>query len=1279
MTRRSIEAGKAVIVVDILDKANASFSKLTSKMMASARGLRNLGQQAAGAGLLTGLVTRSVINNFTDFEDKILNLSAKLGYFGIETAQQKANIKDLTKVIIDLGRVTSYTSAEVADAAISLAQAGFSVSEIKSSLKSVLDLARGTNYALGDSADLLANTIRTFNLFKPGDSAQILAENMQTINHVSSMMVKATRLGTIEIQDLRESMKYAGGTAVNLGSNLSTVLGLLVQMSESGLKASLAGTSMNTAFLNLANNLEDLQGRLPKFQLFMSTLQDGTKGVDFGQTLKSLMDATKGMDRMEKTKLFGDIFNIRGSRMVSSVQEMERVQFFIQEIAAAGEEAALSAAKMESGLGGAIRRLTSGLEALNITAGYTFKDGATAMTNFATVGVAALEKLTVKHKLLVGSLIFSPVIFIGIAASAMILSVVLAKLRTVLLGLASAFNGLKRFGGFLGGSLKNTGGMIAGMVNNRAAKAGLIKKQAEKVAKMEAKINASVAAAAAKKTPAGQASALAKVNASKKMAAFKAEQAKLAEMTKKAKPMAAISRMGSAIAGKASALNNVRKDRADIKGQMKLEGVLQKKNLRDTIAAQKAVKVKAGVELPHQQKLNSLTKNRQVMALHEAKLHKRRMAESARYVGLVGKADKKVMDSYRKQNGILQQIQIKAKEEIANNARAAKFNSIQEKTYDRLYAIRKRIVELDKPIDQIVGAKDGKRTPLTQEKLKQMEIARQKQLVDLKMREAKMASIVNAKSATQSSYFQKLEKSQTTRVNALQMQASLSAKLDLADKRSKQIDKMKGIHKEEIATKKHIISADRRIAVQKAQISSSKKLAIIDAQRARASIGAQGMANNAMSQKRVAAAGRALKGASYMKTLFSGANMAKTFATLGKGVSMIFSLSKSFAILTFRLSRFVFSWNFVGLAFNALLMFGHKIPFIRKAFEDIGSGFGAAFAEIGKIATYAAPALKLFGIAFEAFLKGDTQIGVAAVSAGFSGLVSIIQNQLTAAWNAFAAKVGAVWITIKGIFVTIWSIIDALMKGLSSAFGSILTPIFDAVGSMFDGKGNFADDLKQVFLVLVMSLNNFITSFFGAISKLVTWGRQFAGEVQVAIGLAFFNIPGFKNAGMMAINSGTQNITKATKEDKARIDEIKAESKIREDAIQKAFFDSAAAFSGDKTNQVNALNAASQKLSEEMSNLVSQLSYDLQTNQIARDLDTQRLADLQNRDKTAPQVPGIQGATGQFQAQLAALVGSIQQVSGNKLLKESPKQIELQAQTNQKLDTLINTVKTQGM
>lgn len=1062
MTRRSIEAGKAVIVIDVLDKANASFNKLTSKMMASARGLRNLGQQAAGAGLLTGLVSRNVINNFTDFEDKILNLSAKLGYFGIETAKQKQNIKELTKVIIDLGRVTSYTSAEVADAAISLAQAGFSVTEIKSSLKSVLDLARGTNYALGESADLLANTIRTYNLFKPGDSAEILAENMQTINHVSSMMVKATRLGTIEIQDLRESMKYASGTSVNLGANLSTVLGLLVQMSESGLKASLAGTSMNTAFLNLANNLEQLQGRLPKFQLFMSTLQDGTKGVDFGQTLKSLMDATKGMDRMSKTRLFGDVFNIRGSRMVSSVQEMERVEFFIKEIAMAGEEAALAAAKMESGLGGAIRRLTSGLEALNIAAGYTFKDGATAMANFATVGVAALERMTAAHKLLVGALVFSPAIFVGIAASAMILSVVLARLRTVLLGLATAFSGLKRVGGFLGGSLMSLGNPLAAMKASKIAKAAQYKTLQMKVAKQGATIEARIQKAMASKNPARN---TAKIFSTKSYQSFLSNTMKLRGM--KGKGFSPLDLMDKTL---------VRFTKTSKNTQAIVKGLIA------TLAT--VFKIPIGSTKEFSIRINNIVKG-----------------------------FKALMISGKQLPGMISKLMI-----------------------------------------------------------------------------------------------------------------SMTAKIP---SKSRSLEGLKGL-----------FGAANQV---RGGVSTGHVPNILDTRKLRSSL-------------------------SLLKA-----------GSLFKSASGLVTLSMGFMRLTATMGRFVFSWNFVGLAFNALLLFGNKIPFIANTFKTIGQAFSRAFGEIAKIATYAAPALTLFNLAFKAFVKGDTAIGVAAVSAGFQGLVAIIQNQLSAAWNAFAAKVAGIWITFKQIGTVIWTTIDALLQGLVSIGSTLAGPLMQGLSSMFSGKGDFASGFSKVMLSIALTLNQFITNFSIVTTRFITQGFHFVNRFQKALGEAISYIPGTGSAGKGIVEQAEANSYMDDFNQNINVGKLLGESTKRERQIKKAFEEVATKIASQRDNKVGQLNSASQRVSENMSNIATGLQYQLQQNQMMRDIETKRLADLQNRDKSTPGTANPAAALKSFEYKMAVLVGSIQSVSGNRLLKEAPKEIELAKETNAKLDTLIQTVKTQGM
>jgi hypothetical protein len=105
--------------------------------------------------------------------------------------------------------------------------------------------------------------------------------------------------------------------------------------------------------------------------------------------------------------------------------------------------------------------------------------------------------------------------------------------------------------------------------------------------------------------------------------------------------------------------------------------------------------------------------------------------------------------------------------------------------------------------------------------------------------------------------------------------------------------------------------------------------------------------------------------------------------------------------------------------------------------------------------------------------------------------------------------------------------------------------------------------------------------------------------------------------------------------------------------------------------KVSQLNNNSQRTSEAMNNIATTLQYQLQQNQIKRDLDTQRLADLQNRDKSVPGQPAPIEAIKSFGYQLSTLVGSIQSVSGNRLLKESPKELETQQEISAKMDTLI--------
>jgi hypothetical protein len=201
---------------------------------------------------------------------------------------------------------------------------------------------------------------------------------------------------------------------------------------------------------------------------------------------------------------------------------------------------------------------------------------------------------------------------------------------------------------------------------------------------------------------------------------------------------------------------------------------------------------------------------------------------------------------------------------------------------------------------------------------------------------------------------------------------------------------------------------------------------------------AGGLARGAMSG--IAGGFKSLKG------MMTGANLLRA----GQG---IMTLAGGFLRLAGSVGRFVFSWNFVGMIFNVLLMFGDKIPAVVNAFKALGAGISGAFGELGKVASYAGPAMNLFKLAFSAFRQGETGVGVQALQTGFMGLVDIIKNQLVAAWNTFLVHVEYMWIVLRKIFEGLKVIFMSIFEGISKTFGFMASPIMASLGDVFGSGG----------------------------------------------------------------------------------------------------------------------------------------------------------------------------------------------------------------------------------
>jgi len=417
MTRGQTLAGKAVILVEAVDLVDKSLRTVENKFKKFGNTLGQLGRTTFGAGFFGSFASIGMLARFAKFDDLLLELRVKMGLLKDVTAEQAAEFTRLEKRIRSLGKTTSYTAQEVAEGAIRLAQAGFSGKEIEDTLQSVLDLARGTSTDLGNAARVLANAMRTFNL------------ETTTANEVVSQFVRASRYGTVEIDDLAESLKYASATAVTLGQSLPEVLAVFTLLSDKGLRGSISGTSFNTALSQIAKKSEDI-----KAAFGFDVPVDNQGSLMFIPFLQNLQKATQGMNKLEKAAVFGDIFNLRGVRSVLPIaneKDLARILELTQLIGSAQDEARQAAVIMDSGLGGAIRRATSAIDDLNLSLQKTLDGPLSSLLGTVPILAGLIDTLAQKYQGFTMLLLASPAIALGAGASLMILGKALKTVGSI--------------------------------------------------------------------------------------------------------------------------------------------------------------------------------------------------------------------------------------------------------------------------------------------------------------------------------------------------------------------------------------------------------------------------------------------------------------------------------------------------------------------------------------------------------------------------------------------------------------------------------------------------------------------------------------------------------------------------------------------------------------------------------------------------------------------------------------------------------------------------------
>ena len=440
-----IRAGRAFVELGVSDRLTAGLRKAQRRLRAFGDRVRAVGARltAISAGIGAGFVISTRI--FAGFDDRMRVVRAVTG----ATEQQFESLREEAK---RLGRTTSFTAGQVADAMTELGRAGFDPQAILDSTEAVLALARATNTELPRATEIAGAALRGFN---------IPATEM---GRVSDVLAATANKSAQTLEDLFEAFKPVAPLAVETGESIEDVAAAIGILANNGIKGSLAGNALARAYKNLSN--EARQAELRRI---------GVEAVDASGNLRPLADilndlakATQGLGSAERLAIFETLFG-RGQaaalKMASSAQAFDVLR---DEIRRSAGIAVQTADQMDAGIGGAFRRLLSAAEGIAIAIGEAIEqpvrraaDALSKIAGWITMVVNRNREL-IATIAKVTAIVFGVGLALVVAGAAIVgLGAVFGSLATIVAGVGAAIGVI---GSVLGALLSPIGLVVAAVV-----------------------------------------------------------------------------------------------------------------------------------------------------------------------------------------------------------------------------------------------------------------------------------------------------------------------------------------------------------------------------------------------------------------------------------------------------------------------------------------------------------------------------------------------------------------------------------------------------------------------------------------------------------------------------------------------------------------------------------------------------------------------------------------------------------------------------------------------
>lgn len=275
----------------VLCAEDKNFSSMMKSCSSYADNLKNTLTSGIGFGAMAAIgsnavsairsglksLTAGAISAGANFENAMSSVAAISGATG-------SDFDRLSEKAKQLGKSTQYTASETASAMEYMAMAGWKTEDMLNGIEGVMDLAAASGEDLAGVSDIVTDAMTAFGLSADGTTKIIkdgFTKEVSNASHFADVLAAASANSNTNVAMLGESFKYAAPVAGSLGYSVEDTAIALGLMASSGLKSSMAGSSLRTILTNLAKPTDDISDAMDYLGI---SLQNGDG------SMKSLMD-----------------------------------------------------------------------------------------------------------------------------------------------------------------------------------------------------------------------------------------------------------------------------------------------------------------------------------------------------------------------------------------------------------------------------------------------------------------------------------------------------------------------------------------------------------------------------------------------------------------------------------------------------------------------------------------------------------------------------------------------------------------------------------------------------------------------------------------------------------------------------------------------------------------------------------------------------------------------------------------------------------------------------